>query len=119
MAGSVPLLGSKRQLLPNSLHQPMQFLRYKAALSGIPITAINPACTGQDCRRCGQRNTPDGQLYVGEHCRQKDHRDANPAFNLAQPGVESLGLGFAKDSGHLGGSFLVTPSRAAAEATHA
>lgn len=83
-----------------------QFIRYKAALRGVPIIMVNPAYTSQDCSRCGSRNKPNGKSYSCSHCGSKTHRDANASFNIARRGWESIcGNGDGLNvplSGHLG-----------------
>ncbi len=101
-----------------SFYQLLQFIRYKAALRGIPVIEVHPAYTTQNCSRCSQRNTPEGKVYVCEHCSHKDHRDANAAFNIAQRGLGIL-MGFAKDSVSLGGALLVTPYSGGQELAYA
>jgi len=70
-----------------------QFIRYKAALRGVPIIMVNPAYTSQTCSRCGSRNKPNGKSYSCVNCGSKSHRDINAAFNIAALGVASLGIG--------------------------
>lgn len=67
-----------------------QFIRYKAALSGVPIIMVNPSFTSQDCSRCGSRNKPDGKTYSCSKCGSKTDRDANASRNIAQRGWESI-----------------------------
>lgn len=102
-----------------SFYQLMQYIRYKAALRGIPVIEVNPAYTSQNCSRCGQRNTPDGKSYVCEHCGHKDHRDANAGFNIALRGNQALTVGFTENTEHLSGALLVTPYSGGLEATYA
>lgn len=92
-----------------AFYQLLNFIKYKAALHGIPIMEVNPAYTSQNCSRCGQRNTPNGKSYVCEHCGHTDHRDANAAFNIAKRGAECLSMSDTQDSASLSGAVLVTP----------
>jgi len=92
-----------------AFHQLFEYIRYKAALLGVPVIKINPAYTSQDCSRCGQRNTPNGKKYVCGHCGHTDHRDANAAFNIAKRGVACLSAGGTADSASRSGAVLVTP----------
>lgn len=98
-----------------AFYQLMQFIRYKAALLGIPVIEVNPAYTSQDCSRCGQRNTPNGKSYVCEHCGHKDHRDANAAFNI---GVRGSQVGLAENTEHLSRGLLVAPYSGGQEVTY-
>lgn len=72
--------------------QLLDFIRYKAALRGVPLVFCDPSFTSQDCSRCGQRNKPDGKKYVCSHCGAKSHRDTNAAFNIAARGAALVGL---------------------------
>jgi IS605 OrfB family transposase len=67
-----------------------QFIRYKAALSGVPIIMVSPSFTSQDCSRCGSRNKPNGKTYSCSKCGSKTDRDANASRNIAQRGWESI-----------------------------
>ena len=68
-----------------SFYQLETFLKYKAALLGIPIVYINPAYTSQICSRCGDINKPNGKRYKC-NCGHFDHRDSNAAFNISAKG---------------------------------
>jgi IS605 OrfB family transposase len=81
------------------------FIRYKAALRGVPVIMVNPAFTSQNCSRCGSRNKPSGKSYSCSNCGSKSHRDINAAFNIAALGAASLGIGSGLNvppSGHIG-----------------
>ncbi|OFW63457.1 MAG: hypothetical protein A2Z35_02575 [Actinobacteria bacterium RBG_19FT_COMBO_36_27] len=65
-----------------SFYQLETFIKYKAALLGIPIFYVNPAYTSQVCSRCGNINKPNGKLYKCS-CGNLTHRDVNAAFNIS------------------------------------
>jgi putative transposase len=64
------------------------FLKYKAALRGVPIVYVDPAYTSQACSRCGKIQKANGKRYECSACRHKEHRDANAAFNIGRLGAE-------------------------------
>ena len=68
-----------------SFYQLETFIKYKAALFGIPIVYVNPAYTSQVCSRCGSINKPNGKYYKCS-CGRFDHRDSNAAFNISANG---------------------------------
>lgn len=68
-----------------SFYQLETFIKYKAALLGIPIFYVNPAYTSQVCSRCGSINKPNGKNYKCS-CSHFDHRDSNAAFNISANG---------------------------------
>ena len=68
-----------------SFYQLETFIKYKAALLGIPIYFVNPAYTSQICSRCGSINKPNGKNYRCS-CSHFDHRDSNAAFNISANG---------------------------------
>ena len=59
------------------------FIRYKAALRGVPVISVNPAYTSQTCTRCGSRHKPVGKLFRCGTCGHSNHRDVEAAFNIA------------------------------------
>jgi IS605 OrfB family transposase len=86
------------------------FIRYKAALHGVPIISIPPEYTSQECSRCGHIQKPDGKKYRCGVCGHIDHRDANAGFNIAKRGNDILSGGKAQDSASLHRGLLVAPS---------
>lgn len=65
-------------------------IRYKAALSGIPVFYVNARNTSKGCSRCGTINTPNGKKYRCE-CGHISHRDVNAGF--------TIGLRFCVENG--------------------
>lgn len=93
-----------------SFYQLQEFIRYKAALRGIPVRFVDPRYTSKGCSRCGQLNTPNGKRFKCSGCGHVDHRDANAAFNIALrylrhcgDGVSQTELHSANTVGHIGG----------------
>jgi putative transposase len=80
-----------------SFAQLSDFIRYKAALRGVPVLEVDPAYTSQECSRCGSRHKPDGKSFQCPVCGHQDHRDSNAAFVIAKRGNDALG-GLAGDS---------------------
>ena len=66
-----------------SFYQLEMFLKYKAALLGVPVYYISPRYTSRICSRCGSLNLPDGKHYECMSCGHFDHRDVNAAFNIS------------------------------------
>jgi len=66
-----------------SFYQLETFIKYKAALLGVPVVYINPAYTSQVCSKCGSINKTKGKDYKCYNCRHFDHRDVNAAFNIS------------------------------------
>lgn len=60
------------------------FIRYKAALLGVPVFYVDPRNTSKGCSRCGEINEVNGKQFKCSKCGHFDHRDANAAFNIVQ-----------------------------------
>jgi putative transposase len=88
-----------------SFYQLETFIKYKAALLGVPIFYVNPSYTSQVCSRCGSINKPNGKNYKCS-CSHFDHRDSNAAFNISANGwflyEQTVGHS-ASTVGHIGG----------------
>lgn len=93
-----------------SFAQLESFIRYKAALHGIPIISVPTEYTSQECSRCGHIQKPDGKLYHCGVCGHIDHRDANAGFNIAKRGNSILNDGKVQDSVSLHRGLLIAPS---------
>jgi putative transposase len=86
------------------------FIRYKAALRGVPIISVPAEYTSQECSRCGAIQKPNGKLYHCGVCGHIDHRDANAGFNIAMRGNATLSGGELQDSASLWWGQLAGPS---------
>lgn len=93
-----------------SFAQLESFIRYKAALHGVPVIAVPAEYTSQECSRCGHIQKPDGKKYVCGTCGHIDHRDANAGFVIAKRGNGILSGGEPQDSVSLRRGLLVAPS---------
>ncbi len=67
-----------------SFFQLETYIRYKAALLGVPVFVVDPKNTSRTCSRCGQITIPHGKRFICAFCGHCDHRDANAAFTIAQ-----------------------------------
>ena len=74
-----------------SFFQLETFIKYKAALLGVPVIYVNPAYTSQECSRCGSLNKTSGKHYKCSKCGYFCHRDVNAAFNISKLGDKTVG----------------------------
>jgi len=90
--------------------QLLTFLRYKAALRGVPLLEVPAAYTSQECSKCGSINKPNGKQYSCSACGHNEHRDANAGFNIAKRGwsVLSTSILSAVDVGSIGNALRTT-----------
>lgn len=93
-----------------SFAQEETFIRYKAALRGVPVIDVPAEYTSQACSRCGSIQKPDGKVYHCGACGHIDHRDANAGFNIAERGNLALSGGEPQDSVRLRRGLLIAPS---------
>jgi IS605 OrfB family transposase len=86
------------------------FIRYKAALHGVPVISVPAEYSSQECSRCGAIQKPDGKSYHCGVCGHIDHRDANAGFVIAIRGNIVLSDGKSQDSVSLRRGRLAAPS---------
>ena len=86
----------KNRTLAKSIHDAAwgQFLRwmnYYAAMHGIPVVAVAPQYTSQDCSGCGQRvrKTLSTRTHVCPSCGLVIDRDENAAVNILAKALDS------------------------------
>lgn len=92
-------------------YQLEQFIKYKAALLGIPIAYVDPRYTSKGCSKCGEINLPNNKVYRCSKCGHVEHRDVNAAFNIAERCVFQGGVERVVPSGYIGKPPNLTTSK--------
>jgi putative transposase len=90
--GKISKKGKARRYVQKSqwaFFQLETFIKYKAALLGIPVLSVSAAFTSQECSRCGSINKPTGKHYKCS-CGHFAHRDQNAAFNISKRGEQAM-----------------------------
>jgi len=62
------------------------FIEYKGRLAGVPVIAVNPRYTSQECSRCGhisRSNRKSQAVFSCTQCGFSLHADLNAAINIA------------------------------------
>ncbi len=68
-----------------SFFQFRSFLEYKALVAGVPVVAVDPAYTSQDCAECGHRDRRNRKTQATFRCLACGHTDSadrNGARNI-------------------------------------
>jgi putative transposase len=84
--------------------QLLEFIRYKAAMAGVPVIEEDPRHTSQRCSQCGHTergNRTRQDRFACKACDYTVHADLNAARNLAAKGACSLGVGDVTSPGRL------------------
>ncbi|HEY7350101.1 MAG TPA: transposase [Ktedonobacterales bacterium] len=71
----------------------LTWVRYYGGLHGIPIMAVSPHYTSQDCSRCGERvkKTLSMRTHVCPSCGLVLDRDQNAALNILELALRTAG----------------------------
>lgn len=77
-----------------SFFQLRSFIEYKAKLEGIPVLAVHPAYTSQQCPSCGNttRSNRKNQANFACECGYTNNADVVGAINIASRGAYQFGL---------------------------
>lgn len=61
-----------------------EWLNYFGVVYGVPVIAVNPSYTSQNCSNCGQKvvKTLSTRTHRCPHCRYTADRDENAAINI-------------------------------------
>jgi putative transposase len=90
-----------------SFFQFRSFLSYKALLAGVPLVAVDPAYTSQDCAECGhrdRRNRKTQATFKCVACGHAGNADVNAARNIRSRAIVmnaqsvGTGAGLARDT---------------------
>jgi IS605 OrfB family transposase len=74
-----------------SFHQLGTFIGYKARRAGVPVIAVDPAYTSQQCSGCGhihRKNRPSRDAFKCTRCGLSLPADLNAAINIAVRGTD-------------------------------
>jgi putative transposase len=84
----VRLRRSQRTQLHSWAFQDLRLkISYKARLTGVPLTAVNPRYTSQMCSCCeaiDKRNRPNQSTFLCASCGFSAHADVNAAINIGR-----------------------------------
>jgi IS605 OrfB family transposase len=72
------------------------FVEYKARMAGVPVLAVDPAYTSQECAECGhrdRRNRKTQAAFRCVKCGHKDHADVNAARNIRARAIVMVAQG--------------------------
>ena len=86
----------RRKMHTWSFHQLLQFVAYKAMLSGVPLVLVDPRNTSRRCPMChytSKRNRPTRDLFRCQCCGLAGPADLIAAVNIAFLGSCDLGRG--------------------------
>jgi putative transposase len=88
---------AKSRHLAKSIHDAgwglfLRWLNYYAALHDIPVIAVPPHYTSQDCSACGMRvkKTLSVRTHICPDCGVVLDRDHNAALNILQEALSSI-----------------------------
>lgn len=79
-------------------YQLLTFIKYKAALVGVPVSEEDPRYSSQRCCSCGhteKANRTSQSHFMCKKCSHEIHADLNAARNLAARGACSTSMGRA------------------------
>ncbi|MDJ1182634.1 RNA-guided endonuclease InsQ/TnpB family protein [Roseofilum casamattae] len=69
-----------------------QWLEYFGRIYGVPVIAVEPAYTSQNCSQCGEKvvKTLSTRTHKCPHCGYEAERDQNAAINILKLGLKQL-----------------------------
>jgi IS605 OrfB family transposase len=85
-----------------SFFQFRSFLTYKALLAGVPVVAVDPVYTSQDCAECGhrdRRNRKTQATFRCVSCGHHDNADVNAAKNIRSRAIVMMAQSFGTCEG--------------------
>ena len=79
-----------------AFHQLGEFIKYKAAIAGVPVIFVDPAYTSQRCNHCGhiaKANRKTRSEFLCVKCGHTSHADTNGSQNIQALGLDFLRTG--------------------------
>jgi len=69
-----------------------EWLEYFGKVYGVPVVAVEPAYTSQDCSNCGEKvvKTLSVRTHKCRRCRYTADRDENAAINILKSALKQL-----------------------------
>ncbi len=69
-----------------------EWLEYFSGVYGVPVIAVNPSYTSQNCSKCGQKvvKTLSTRTHKCPHCNYVADRDENAAINILKSALKEL-----------------------------
>ena len=69
-----------------------EWLEYFGSIYGVPVIAVAPKNTSQNCSNCGQKviKTLSTRTHRCSHCGYEADRDENAAINILQSALKQL-----------------------------
>ena len=69
-----------------------EWLEYFSGIYGVPVIAVNPSYTSQNCSNCGQKvvKTLSTRTHKCPHCNYVADRDENAAINILKSALKEL-----------------------------
>jgi putative transposase len=69
-----------------------QWLEYFGSIYGVPVIAVEPKYTSQNCSHCGKKviKTLSTRTHKCPHCQTVLDRDENAAINILKAGLNQL-----------------------------
>ncbi len=73
-------------------HRFREWLEYFGGVYGVPVIAVNPSYTSQNCSKCGQKvvKTLSTRTHKCPHCNYIADRDENAARNILKSALKEL-----------------------------
>ncbi len=82
-----------------------EWLEYFGSIYGVPVIAVEPFNTSQNCSNCGQKvsKTLSTRTHKCPHCGYEAHRDENAAINILQLALKQLSTTLGRRESNVSG----------------
>lgn len=85
-----------------------EWLEYFSVIYGVPVIAVNPSYTSQNCSNCGEKvvKTHSTRTHKCHHCNYVADRDENAAVNILQSALRQLATTVGRTECEVSGEIL-------------